>query len=84
MAAVAATTFSAERLDKLIGIMMGGDEDRWWMIKMRWITDMCTFISAGFRDWSKVAIYGGHIVLYLSGDTSGSANTSDYPCEHLG
>jgi hypothetical protein len=34
------------------------------MIKKRWITDICTLISAGFGAQSKVAIYGGHIVLY--------------------
>jgi hypothetical protein len=34
------------------------------MIKRRWITDMHTFISAGFIAQSKVAIYGGLVVLY--------------------
>jgi hypothetical protein len=32
-AVVAAATSSAERLDKLIGMVMGGNEDRWWLIK---------------------------------------------------
>jgi hypothetical protein len=45
-------------------MVMGGNEDRWWLIKKRWITDMCTLISTGFGDQSKIAIYGSLIVLY--------------------
>jgi hypothetical protein len=45
-------------------MVMGGTEDRWWLIKKRWITDMRALISAGFGDWSKIAIYGGLVVLY--------------------
>jgi hypothetical protein len=32
--------------------------------RKRWITDMCTLISTGFGDRSKIAIYGGLVVLY--------------------
>jgi hypothetical protein len=67
MAAAAAAMSSAERLDKSIGMAIDGDgwdEDRWWLIKKRWITDTCMLISAGFGDQSKIAIYGSLIVLY--------------------
>jgi hypothetical protein len=33
MAAVAAAMSSAERFERLIGMVMDGDEDRWWLIK---------------------------------------------------
>jgi hypothetical protein len=45
-------------------MVMGGNEDRWWLIKERWITDMHMLISAKFGDRSKIAIYGSLVVLY--------------------
>jgi hypothetical protein len=33
MAPVAMVMSSAERFDRSIGIVIGGNEDRWWMIK---------------------------------------------------
>jgi hypothetical protein len=30
---VAAATSSAERFDRSIGMVIGGNDDRWWMIK---------------------------------------------------
>jgi hypothetical protein len=45
-------------------MVMDGNENRWWLIKKRWITDMHALISAGFGDQSKIAIYGSLVVLY--------------------
>jgi hypothetical protein len=63
MAAVVVVMSSAESLDKSMGMVIGGNEDRWWLIK-KWITNMSVLISAGFRDRSKIAIYGSLIVFY--------------------
>jgi hypothetical protein len=31
-------------------VVLDGNGDQWWLIKKRWMADMCALISAGSRD----------------------------------